>query len=150
MGKRRQAREYCLQVLYLADTGMTGGELDRAFLESAAALDEETRVFGRAMYEGAIAALLELDTTIEKFATNWRIGRMPAVDRCILRMAVYELVKNPQTPPLAVIDEAIELAKRFSTENSGAFVNGILDRVRMNPVPAAPALPPAPPQTPTA
>lgn len=144
MGKRRQAREYCLQILYLSDTGgMAGEELARAFSDRAAELDEETRLFGGAMSEGTLAARPELDGIIEKFAVNWRIGRMPSVDRCILRMAVYELIKNPQTPPLAVIDEAIELAKRFSTENSGAFVNGILDKIRLSLAPAS-AQPPAP------
>ncbi len=130
MGNRRLAREYCLKALYLADCGIRDAELDAALIDSAETLDEETISFGRQLALGAIAILPEIDSHIEKFATNWRLDRMPAVDRAILRMAVFELVKQPGTPPLAVIDEAIELAKRYSTDNSGAFVNGILDRVR--------------------
>jgi N utilization substance protein B len=130
MGNRRLAREYCLKALYLADCGLKDEELELALADSASMLDEETVDFGRQLALGAIAILPEIDSIIEKLATNWRLSRMPAVDRAILRMAVYELEKVPGTPPLAVIDEAIELAKRYSTDNSGAFVNGILDRAR--------------------
>jgi len=140
MGTRRLAREYCLQALYLADCGMPHPELDAALLGSPAVKDAETLEFGRSLANGVLAAIAEIDPVIEKAAVNWRLSRMPAVDRAILRMAVYEFLKTPQTPTIAVIDEAIDLAKHFSTDDSGAFVNGILDRIRKEQLP--------PPETP--
>ncbi|MFA5161633.1 MAG: transcription antitermination factor NusB [Elusimicrobiales bacterium] len=129
MGTRRLAREYCLQSLYLADCGLPQPDLPASLSDSPAVKDAKTLEFGKTLSEGVLSSLPELDAVIEKAAENWRISRMPAVDRAILRMAVYELLRS-ETPPLAVIDEAIELAKNYSTDDSGAFVNGILDRIR--------------------
>lgn len=83
--------------------------------------------YARELIAGAIAHWQELDDKIKKIAKNWDISRMAVVDRTILRIAMYELCYNPATPPKVAINEAIELGKKFSTENSGAFINGILD-----------------------
>jgi N utilization substance protein B len=84
-------------------------------------------VYARALVEGAIGHRAEIDALISEQADNWRLERMPAVDRNILRLAVYELLYEEDIPKLVIVDEAIELAKRFSTDQSSRFVNGLLD-----------------------
>ena len=130
MTKRRQAREYCLQGLYLADAGMTGEEISSAFERILVGLDPETANFARRLFSGSLSSLEKIDSAISAKATNWKLSRMPAVDRNILRLAAYELFVEPETPVAAVIDEAIELAKKYSTDDSPAFVNGILDQLK--------------------
>lgn len=88
---------------------------------------EEAFTYARALVEGTIDHLAEIDGLVREQADNWRLERMPAVDRNILRLAVYELLYQEDIPKLVVVDEAIELAKRFSTEQSSRFVNGLLD-----------------------
>ncbi|MDD4003734.1 MAG: transcription antitermination factor NusB [Elusimicrobiaceae bacterium] len=130
MGKRRLAREFCLQALYLSDTGrLTREEITSALAESFR-LDAPTREFAGLLLAGTIENLPELDRLITEYAKNWSLTRMSAVDRSILRMSVYEIVYGAGTPVPAIIDEAIELAKKFSTENSGSFINGLLDRMK--------------------
>jgi N utilization substance protein B len=84
----------------------------------------------QALVEGVAAHLEELDALIARYSEHWRIERMAAADRNLLRLAVYELLYQPGIPPKVVINEAVELAKRYGTEASGAFVNGLLDRIR--------------------
>lgn len=130
MGKRRLAREFCLQALYLSDTGrMTREEIDSALAESFR-LDEPTGQFAARLLSGTLENMPELDRIIGGYAKNWSLARMSAVDRSILRMSVYEIMHSSDTPVPAIIDEAIELAKKFSTENSGSFINGLLDRMK--------------------
>ena len=130
MGKRRLAREFCLQALYLSDTGrMTKEEVSSALVESFR-LDTATQEFAGSLLAGTLDNLPELDRMITEYAKNWSLSRMSAVDRSILRMSVYEITHVPGTPVPAIIDEAIELAKKFSTENSGSFINGLLDRIK--------------------
>ena len=92
--------------------------------------DEELREFAQRLVAGAIAQRRALDRWISGSAENWRLERMAVVDRNILRLAVYELLHERTTPPVVVIDEAVEVAKRFGSEDSGAFINGILDSIR--------------------
>jgi len=88
-----------------------------------------TRAFAERLVEGTLAHRDSLDALISKQADNWRLARMPVVDRNILRLALFELLHEPDTPHPVVIDEALEIAKRFSTPRSSQFINGILDGV---------------------
>jgi N utilization substance protein B len=128
MSRKSQIRQLALQILFLFDAH---NEADRELaLQAARETGEETGLRDRAI-EMATAAWNSRETIapwVERLAPQWPPRRQPGVDRNILRLAVYELT-NVDTPPKVVIDEAIELAKTFSTENSPAFVNGVLDAV---------------------
>lgn len=87
--------------------------------------------FTIALIQGVIDNRLEIDDVIEKFSSHWKIGRMPCVDRNVMRIAVYELLFCPDIPPKVSINEAIDIGKRYGTEESGAFINGILDSIRI-------------------
>ncbi len=102
--------------------------LEENFWRSARA-SESTRAFANQLFEGAAAEASALDALISKYAENWRLERIAAIDRAILRLAASELRKGG-TPPNVVLDEAIELAKTFSSEDASAFINGILDSIR--------------------
>jgi len=100
-------------------------KLEAKFWREAKAADS-TRAFANRLFEGAINETSSLDELIAKHADNWRLERLAAIDRAILRLAIYEL-RAAETPPKVVLNEAVDLAKKFSSEDSGAFVNGILD-----------------------
>ena len=130
MGQRRRARECALQMLFQIDlTGTAPPEVFATFW-SGQETGEDVRVFAERLVLGVAGELRTLDRAIAISATNWRIERMAVVDRNVLRMAVYELLHDPATPAPVVIDEAIEVAKKFGSEDSGSFINGILDDVR--------------------
>jgi N utilization substance protein B len=131
---RTRARELALQFLYQVD--IQGPEC-RADLEAflAEALDgkpgaEEARLYAARLVDGVLAHREEIDGLLREAARNWELERMAVVDRNALRIGCYELLHEPEVPVKVAINEAIELGKRFSTESSGAFVNGILDRIR--------------------
>jgi len=126
MRKRTQARETALQLLYQYD--LTGEENIDEFLKG---IDERTDVqeYARLLVAGVVENLSELDAQIARVSENWRLNRTAAVDRCALRIGLYELLNCPEVPPKVAINEAIDLAKKFSAEQSGAFVNGILDKL---------------------
>ncbi|MEX1024044.1 MAG: transcription antitermination factor NusB [Planctomycetota bacterium] len=130
MKKRTRARELALQFLYQVD--LRGADLIEeadSFLageESA----KDTREFARKLIEGTFERIAEIDHLITGVAENWQIDRMAVIDRNVLRMATYELFWCPEIPPKVSINEAIELGKRYSTQNSGGFINGILDRIK--------------------
>ena len=130
--ERHRGREAALQLLYQWEVGSIGEtERDKAtdcFWELHPA-PSERKDFAADLARGTINALSTIDPLIECQAENWRLSRMAVIDRLILRMAVYELL-NVDTPPAVVIDEALELAKTFSGDESVGFVNGILDGVR--------------------
>lgn len=135
MSARRRARGYALQALYMTDLAGQPAEaaLASAFL-SAEVQNEpvpegEAVEFSDLLTKGVLARKEEIDALIESSSTNWRIGRMPVVDRNILRIAVFELLALPEVPGTVAINESIELAKRYGTADSKAFVNGIVDRV---------------------
>lgn len=101
--------------------------LEKAFWQAAKA-EPATRDFANQLFEGTAAETERLDALIESHAENWRVGRMSVIDRAILRLAAYELTRT-STPPKVVLDEAIELAKRFSGDEAAPFVNGVLDAI---------------------
>ena len=129
MGIRRQARECALQMLYQLDlSGLAAREVIRRFWEVSEAAPE-VRAFAQSVVEGVAGQLDGIDERISAHSTNWKVSRMAAVDKNILRMAVYELTSCPDIPVKVTINEAVEIAKRFGSAESGAFVNGILDNI---------------------
>jgi N utilization substance protein B len=121
-GRRRQARERALGLLYEADIrSVRPSEV----LSGLAALDD----FALRLVEGVDAHAAEIDAVISELASGWTLDRMPALDRNLLRLATFELVHLPEIPVAVVIDEAVELAKSYSTEDSGRYVNGVLAAV---------------------
>ena len=130
MGLRRAARECALQMLYQLDVGkLTPGEIQGSFWNMNDQ-PETVRKFAGQLFTGTVARLEEIDRIIQKHTQNWRLKRMAAVDRNILRVAVYELLSGAKTPGTVVINEALEIAKKFSTHDSAQFVNGVLDSVK--------------------
>jgi N utilization substance protein B len=127
MGVRRRGRELALQMLYQHElAGTSLAEMASRF-EDLALAPPQAREFALALVQGVLEHLAEIDRHVSQQAEHWRIERMAAVDRNILRLALYELLYAPDTPPAVVIDEAVELAKRYGSEHSGPFVNGVLD-----------------------
>lgn len=128
MSLRHKSREFALQMLFQWEMSpQEPAPLEERFWRSARATDS-TREFANRLFEGAAAEASVLDALISKHAENWRLERIAAIDRAILRLAGHELRKG-ETPPKVVIDEAIELAKTFSSEDASAFINGILDSI---------------------
>ncbi len=134
MRKRTRAREIALQALYQLDAqGKPGLSTVAAFVHDRAGADPELEMFASRILEGTTGHLEEIDGVIRKATENWDIERMARIDRNILRMAVYEMLHERDIPAKVSINEAIEMGKRFSTAHSGAFINGILARVRREP-----------------
>ncbi|MBI1864925.1 MAG: transcription antitermination factor NusB [Nitrospirae bacterium] len=129
MSRRRRAREAAMQVLFQADFDRAAdlSEIKERFWEDHPA-DAETRAFADDLVEGTTAHREEIDGLLRRISEHWSVSRMSPVDRNLIRSAIYELLYK-ETPSRVVINEAIEIAKRYGTEESGAFVNGILDRV---------------------
>lgn len=129
MGARRKARELALQMLFEYDvTGTAPADMFQRS-EDLKKAPEGIRDFTKRLVAGTLEHRDALDAMISRQADNWRLMRMPIVDRNILRMALFELLHEPETPRPVVIDEALEIAKRFSTPRSSQFINGILDGV---------------------
>ncbi len=132
MSARTKARKRALDILFQADirgdeVGMTlAAEAQRAANEPAR---EASWLYAREIVDGVIDNREEIDEQITTFAKDWTLARMPAVDRALLRMGVWEILYNDQIPTAVAIDEAVELAKEFSTDDSGAFVHGVLGRI---------------------
>jgi N utilization substance protein B len=126
MTLRHKSREFALQMLFEWDvTRQEPARVESLFWKSAHAA-ESTRQFADQLFEGAVAQAVSIDQLVEKLAENWRLDRLAGVDRSILRLAIYEL-RFGTAPPKVVIDEALELAKKFSSAEAPAFLNGILD-----------------------
>ena len=155
MGKRREARERAVQFLFQHDLNppeKVDAALDEFWSsQRAAAIAEEKgtatwgqpielpppsvdeaaiRLFADPLIRGALECREEADSVIKKHALNWDLHRIAAVDRNILRLAIYEMLHRDDIPPIVSINEAVDIAKKFSTEDSGKFVNGILDKVK--------------------
>ncbi len=132
MKKRTRSRELALQFLYQVD--LLGPEklkdLTGFLQEQAEGGDAETTRYARLLVEGTVDATPELDAEIQFVAQNWQVDRMAVIDRNVLRMAAFEILHCDEIPPKVAINEGIELGKRFSTQNSGAFINGILDKIK--------------------
>ncbi len=130
MASRRKARELALQMLFQWEVGKhPPNHVVTTFLD-AKKLDAEVERFARALFDGAVGEIAVLDRMVSEHAEHWRLDRMAAVDRNVLRVAIFELLHHPETPPAVVINEALELARRFSGEHSVEFVNGVLDAIR--------------------
>ena len=142
MGQRRRAREFALQILYQLDVQEALGDEQAIalFWRNFAASSEgeaaepadlaEVQPFAEKLVRGVRAHLAEIDAQLQSASRNWRLERMARVDRNLLRLALYELRYAAEVPAKVAINEAIEIAKRFGTSESSAFVNGILDRCR--------------------
>lgn len=131
MSLRHKSREFALQMLFEWDmTRREPARVEKQFWKSARA-SESTRKFANELFEGVVAEAGSIDGVMEKHVENWRIDRLAAVDRSILRLAIHEL-RTGTAPPKVVIDEALELAKKFSSAESPAFLNGILDTAFKN------------------
>ncbi len=140
MGSRRKAREFALQMLFQWELGKhTPDYVISAFL-AGKKTDPDVESFARSLFEGTVSEVEALDSLLRDQTEHWRLERMAAVDRNILRVALHELRHHPETPPAVVINEALELARRFSGLDSVEFVNGVLDAIRRN----LPAAKPAP------
>ena len=134
--KRTRARELAVQALYQLDVHqrIAGGPTEAARNEAAAfidsdATDSEVRQFALELVAGAIESRDQVDAVLSSVVSNWKLDRIAATDRAILRLAAYEILARTDIPPKAAINEAINLAKKFSTAQSGAFVNGVLDKI---------------------
>lgn len=130
MATRRFGREWAVQFLFQND--FNAGDTDRA-LEDFWALqnvDPKSRPFAAELIRGVLEHLHELDDRIQGYADHWDVKRLNAVDRNTIRLALYEMLFRPDIPPIVSINEAVDIAKRFSSNESGKFVNGILDRAR--------------------
>jgi N utilization substance protein B len=128
-GRRTKARERALQALYQIDVAAAG--IDEAlanFWRSFEPVEDAVRVLAEELVRGVAERRRAVDDSIEKASANWRMDRMPKVDRNVLRLAVYELLAS-DVPVKVVINEAIELGKKYGSESSGAFVNGVLDKI---------------------
>jgi N utilization substance protein B len=129
MGARSTAREAALQMLFALET--SGAQAERViadfWLETPG--DPEDRAYADELVRGVAKTLEETDSRVRSASTNWRLERMTRVDRAVLRLGAYELLHRTEIPRAVILDEAVEIAKRYGTEESGKFVNGVLDRV---------------------
>jgi len=136
VGKRRKSRELAMQMLFQADVGkQTPDEVRKTFWATRDDVEDDTRGFTEDIFRVATAREVEIDALIEEHSANWKLARMAAVDRNLLRTAVAELVGFPGTPAPIVINEALEIARRYSAPESINFLNGVLDaiaRARLN------------------
>ena len=129
MATRRDAREWTVQFLFQVD--FNDEDLDIALADfwlSKEDLDEQTKEFAEALIRGVIENRTSVDEAIAKYTDNWKVDRMGAVDRNVMRMAMYELMYCEEIPQVVTINEAVDIAKYFCSRQSGRFVNGILDR----------------------
>jgi N utilization substance protein B len=130
MGTRRRARELAMQALFCMDMqNNTSLEMLERFCGNFDP-SGKSRPFFLKLVKGVLDSKDELDTLIERFSRNWKISRMSCVDRNVMRIAVYELIYCEDIPPKVSINEAVDVGKKFGTEESGAFINGIMDSIR--------------------
>jgi N utilization substance protein B len=129
MGKRRRARELALQVLFHME--FNSGDANEAFDLVCACFTppEEIQTFSKQLVLGVWEKKDELDALIGRSSINWRLERMSRVDKNILRLAAFEVIYMKDIPPKVSLDEAVELGKKYGTEDSGAFINGVLDKI---------------------
>jgi transcription antitermination protein NusB len=130
MGTRRKSRELAMQMLFQGDLGkQKPEEVAELFWESRDDVDDETRGFAEDIFRLATTREDEVDAIITSHAKNWRMERMPVVDRNLLRAAVAEMLGYPKTPAAVIINETLEVAKRYAAPESMSFLNGVLDAV---------------------
>jgi N utilization substance protein B len=130
MGTRRQARELAMQALFYMDMQ---NKASQKMLQNFCEIfrpSKKSEPFFLELVNGVLAAKVEIDVLIERFSKNWKIKRMSCVDRNVMRIAVYELLYCQDIPPKVSINEAVDVGKKFGTEESGAFINGVMDSIR--------------------
>jgi N utilization substance protein B len=130
MGTRRKSRELTMQMLFQGDLGkQSPDEVRKLFWPSRDDVDAETRGFAEDLYRIATSRQVEIDALIEAHAQNWRIERMPVVDRNLIRAAVAEMLGFPNTPAAIIINESLEVGRRYAAPESIHFLNGVLDAI---------------------
>jgi len=129
MGKRRTARELALKFLYQTEFNSNSPDSELNSFCDRANVSEEVQNFTQALIKNILFHKKEVDELLEKISANWTPDRMAVIDKNILRLGICELLFDPTTPPKVVINEAVEIAKKFGTEESPDFINGILDKV---------------------
>jgi N utilization substance protein B len=131
MGIRRRARELAMQALFYMDVNRNASpQMLQRFCENFIP-PQKTRPFFMKLVNGVLESQPQIDELIERFSKNWRVKRMAGVDRNVMRIAVFEMLFCHDIPPKVSINEAIDVGKKFGTEESGAFINGIVDRIRI-------------------
>ncbi|MCW8800059.1 MAG: transcription antitermination factor NusB [Desulfobacter sp.] len=137
MGDRRKSRELALQALFALDLNKldlnktdSRPQMDDFLEQHGEDLSEPPRLFFQTLVQGVLENREKIDTLLDQWAKNWKISRMPAVDRNIMRIAVFEMLNLPDIPSSVSINEAVEIGKKFGTRDSGPFINGVLDRIR--------------------
>ena len=129
MGIRRKARECVVQMLYQFEVGGEDARRVKSNFWKANEAPSDVSEFANVIFDGVISNMEKIDSSISGNSTNWKLSRMAAVDKSVLRVSVYELIFRTDIPVKVSINEAVEIAKRFGTAESGAFVNGILDNI---------------------
>lgn len=130
MGKRRKSRMFTLQMLYQYEMREAGpDQIAQEFWADHAKVHKDIRDYANSIFSGTVEYIPNIDSIIAELSLNWKITRLSLVDKCILRFAIYEIYFSDDVPVKVAIDEAIEIAKRFSSDESSAFINGILDAV---------------------
>ena len=132
MGDRRQARELAFQALFFIDMDKSGPDENLAAFcaNNEDLLTESIQAFFMDLIKGVLEHRSEIDALLNKYSKNWRLSRMPVVDRNIMRIATFEFLKRPDIPSSVTINEAVEIGKKYGTKDSGSFINGVLDRIR--------------------
>src|SRR5947209_15309353 len=145
MTRRSRAREVALQLLFQRDHNPTVQRADIERFARDRLRDRTLEAFCLSLYDGVVSNLADIDHRLTESAENWRLPRMATVDRNALRLGAFELLHTPETPAAVAFDEAIELARRYGSADSPAFVNGVLDRLRREATPPEAAPPEATP-----
>lgn len=133
MRTRRQARELALQTLFFLDMNhdytLEQG-IESFCLELGGSIPESKKIFFLDLVHGVMENITEIDALMERYSTNWKVFRMSVVDRNVMRIAIFELLKQSDIPSGVSINEAVDIGKKYGTKDSGSFINGILDKIR--------------------
>lgn len=130
MGTRRQARELAMQALFYMDIRKDASEETLEYFCGCFCPSKKSRPFFRKLVNGVLGKKGQIDVLVERFSQNWNISRMSCVDRNVMRIAIYEMLYCDDIPPKVSINEAVDIGKKFGTQESGAFINGIMDSIR--------------------
>jgi N utilization substance protein B len=130
MGTRRQARELAMQALFYMDMQRDASEEMLEHFCGCFGPSKKSRPFFIKLVNGVLGTKDQIDALVERFSQNWKISRMSCVDRNVMRIAVYEMLYCYDIPPKVSINEAVDIGKKFGTQDSGAFINGIMDSIR--------------------
>ena len=130
MGTRRQARELAMQALFYMDIRKDASEETLEYFCGCFCPSKKSRPFFRKLVNGVLGKKGQIDALVERFSQNWNISRMSCVDRNVMRIAIYEMLYCDDIQPKVSINEAVDIGKKFGTQESGAFINGIMDSIR--------------------